>query len=99
MHKLIIHFFTYKKFIFIPEDDGEKLEIELMKYQGQPWELNKVRYNDEMKYSRESISTLKHYDQFECLILRCFLNSLEIELDMNADSCMDELYQSDCNED
>lgn len=84
--------FYYKKFDFKPDNDGEKLAITFSRYNTDPWKIFSVRYDNETKYSTEGISTLKKYDSFECLILKCLLNKLPIELDFDAEDCEEELH-------
>lgn len=84
--------FYYKKFDFQPDNDGEKLSVTFSRYNTDQWKIFRVFYDNEIKYSTDGVSTLKKYDSFECLILKCLLNNLPIELDFDADDCEEELH-------
>jgi hypothetical protein len=88
---------TYKKFRFEPEsnyDNEEKWLIEFYKADD-GYKISQVDYNGDNIYSyKAGINTLKKYDKFECLILKCMLNDIKIEIDMSGNDCEEELYQS-----
>lgn len=91
---------TYKTFKFAPlTDSGMKWEIRFVRYSSDVnFTIASVDYDDEKYYNyrirSSGISTLKSYDTFECLILKCILNDLPVEIDMSADDIEAELYTS-----
>ena len=42
----------------------------------------------------KELTELRHYDGFECLILKCMLNRIPVEIDWDESQCEYELYQS-----
>lgn len=91
--------FTHEKYSFYPSDDTdlEKWSITFQKYKNDPFTISTVTYEDETKYNYENISTLRNYDGFECLVLKCLLNKLPIEIDVDESQCEHMLCQSiDC---
>jgi hypothetical protein len=82
----------YKTFKFEPDNtDCEKLEITLSENQD-VWTIFKVRYDGETNYCNDGVPVLKDYDPFECLVLKCLLNRLPIELDCSCSDCEGILY-------
>ena len=86
----------YKKLSFCDEDkDKEMWNIEFMRFSNDgDWKISSFKYEGETYFSHTGVSTLKHYDKFECLILRCMLNNLPVEIDYSARDCENELYHS-----
>lgn len=82
----------YKTFKFEPDNtDCEKLEITLSENQD-VWTIFKVRYDGETTYFNDGVPVLKNYNPFECLVLKCTLNRLPIELDCSCSDCEGILY-------
>lgn len=89
--------FHYKTFDFVEPFNSyaDKLSITFSKYGDDDWTIFKVVYDDETNYSTQGISMLKRYDEFECLVLKCLLNRLPIEIDWETEDCEEELNRSD----
>lgn len=83
-------FFSYKTLIFTPDSDNlDNLKIKLSKTKNQEWTIASVTYDGETTWRNDGLSTLKHYNSFECLMWKCMLNNLPVELDLTESGCED----------
>ena len=89
--------FEYRKFAFERTDaDDEDMNwyIKFSRYKNENWTVSQMKYEGRLALASEGFSTLKSFDGFECLIWKCILNDLPVEIDWSASNCEDELCQS-----
>lgn len=88
--------FVHKKIIFYNDKTDEtEVVIELMTdSNGEGLTITGVRYDD---FNIENIATLRSYNDFECMLIKGYLNGLQFVIDMTESECESELYNSnDC---
>ena len=89
--------FEYKKLVFERTDaDDEDMNwyIQFSRFNNEKWTVSLVKYEGKLTLASKGFSTLKSCDGFECLIWKCILNDLPIEIDWSASECEDGLFQS-----